>query len=56
VHLDLDVLDPDAVSPANEFATEGALRAKEVEACIRAVRERLEVASATGPAPRTNAS
>jgi arginase len=47
VHLDLDVLDPDAVSPTNEFATEGALRAEEVEACIRAIRERLEVSSAT---------
>ena len=47
VHLDLDVLDPDAVSSANEFAPEGGLRAEEVEACIRAIRERFEVASAT---------
>ena len=47
MHLDLDVLDPDAVSPANEFAPEGGLRAEEVEACIWAIRERLEVSSAT---------
>lgn len=47
VHLDLDVLDPDAVNPANEFAPEGGLTVEEVEACIRAVCERFEVASAT---------
>jgi arginase len=47
VHLDLDVLDPEAVDPANEFAPEGGLRVEEVEACIRAIRERLEVTSAT---------
>ena len=46
-HLDLDVLDPDAVNPANEFAPERGLRAEEVEACIRAIRERFEVTSAT---------
>src|SRR4051794_37049984 len=47
VHLDLDVLDPEALNPANEFSPEGGLRAEEVEACIRAMRERLEVSSAT---------
>jgi len=47
VHLDLDVLDLDTVSPANEFAPEGGLRAEEVEACIWAIRERFEVTSAT---------
>jgi arginase len=47
VHLDLDVLDPSAVSPANEFAPEGGLSAAELEACIRRIRESLEVASAT---------
>lgn len=47
VHLDLDVLDPQAVNPANEFAPEGGLRTGEVQACIRAIRERLEVRSAT---------
>jgi arginase len=47
LHLDLDLLDPEALNPANEFAPEGGLRAEEVEACIRAIRERLEVSSAT---------
>ena len=47
VHLDLDVLDPSGVGPANEFAPEGGLSAEEVEACIRTIRERLRVASAT---------
>ena len=47
VHLDLDVLDPEAVDPANEFAPEGGLRTEEVEACIWAIREHLEVTSAT---------
>jgi arginase len=47
VHLDLDVLDPEAVYPANEFAPEGGLRAEEAEACIWAIRERLDVSSAT---------
>jgi arginase len=47
VHLDLDVLDPDAVNPANEFAPQRGLRAEEVEACIWAIRERFEVTSAT---------
>jgi arginase len=47
VHLDLDVLDPDAVGLANEFAPEGGLMAEEVEEAVRVIRERLEVASAT---------
>jgi arginase len=47
MHLDLDVLDPDAVNPANEFALEGGMTAEEVEACIWAIRERFEVTSAT---------
>jgi arginase len=47
VHLDLDVLDPAAVGPANEFAPEGGLTEEEVEESIRVIRERLEVASAT---------
>jgi hypothetical protein len=34
----LDVLDLEAVNPANEFASEGGPRAKEVEACIWAIR------------------
>jgi arginase len=47
VHLDLDVLDPEAVGLANEFAPEGGLTAEEVEEAVRVIRERLEVASAT---------
>jgi arginase len=47
VHLDLDVLDPEAVGLANEFAPEGGLTAEEVEDAVRVIRERLEVASAT---------
>jgi arginase family enzyme len=47
VHLDLVVLDPEALNPSNEFAPEWGLSAEEVEACIRAIRERLEVSSAT---------
>jgi arginase len=47
VHLDLDVLDPTAVSPANEFAPEGGLSAAELKACIRKIREHLEIGSAT---------
>jgi arginase len=47
VHLDLDVLDPEAVGIANEFAPEGGLTAEEVEEAVRVIRERLEIASAT---------
>ncbi len=47
VHLDLDVLDPDAVGPANEFAPEGGLTVEEVERSIRVIREHLGVTSAT---------
>jgi arginase len=47
VHVDLDVLDPAAMGPANEFAPEGGLTEEEVEESIRVIRERLEVASAT---------
>jgi arginase len=47
VHLDLDVLDPEVVGPANEFALEGGISAEEAEACVKAIRERFEIASAT---------
>jgi arginase len=47
VHLDLDVLDPDAVGFANEFAPEGGLTSEEVEEAVGVIRERLEVVSAT---------
>ena len=47
MQLDFVVLDPEALNPSNEFAPEWGLRAEEVEACIRAICERLEVSSAT---------
>jgi arginase len=47
VHLDLDVLDPEVVGPANEFALGGGISAEEAEACVKAIRERFEIASAT---------
>ncbi len=47
VHVDLDVLDLEAVGQANEFAPEGGLTEEEVVESIRVIRERLGVASAT---------
>ncbi len=47
VHLDLDVLDPEAVGPANEFASKGGISAEEAQACVLAIRECFEVTSAT---------
>jgi arginase len=47
VHLDLDVHDPEAVGPANEFASEGGISAEEAQACVWAIRECFEVTSAT---------
>jgi hypothetical protein len=41
------VLAPEVVSPANEFALEGGISAEEAEACVKAIRERFEIASAT---------
>lgn len=46
VHLDLDVLDPERVGPANEFAAPFGLMAEEVEEAIRMIRERFTVAAA----------
>lgn len=46
VHLDLDVLDPDTVGLANEYAPEGGLTFEEVEAAIRKIRERFRLTSA----------
>lgn len=47
VHLDLDALDPKVVGPANEFAPEDGISSEEARACAWAVRERLEITSAT---------
>ena len=46
VHLDLDVLDPEAVGQANEFAPEDGLGARELEAAIEMVRQRFNIAAA----------
>jgi arginase len=46
VHLDLDVLDPDRVGKANEFAPEGGLAAEDLKTALGLVRERFSVASA----------
>lgn len=46
LHLDLDVLDP-AAARANGFAAPGGLTADEVEAAVRLVGGRLEIAGAT---------
>ncbi len=46
VHLDLDVLNPEKVGPANEFAASLGLVAEEVEEAIYMIRERFTVAAA----------
>ena len=46
VHLDLDVLDPEAVGRANEFAPEDGLKAGELEAAFGMVRDRFAIAAA----------
>lgn len=46
IHLDLDVLDPEKLAPANEFAPPGGLIREEVESAIRLVHERFAVAVA----------
>lgn len=46
VHLDLDVLDPETLAPANEFAPPDGLFQAEVEEVLRLVRERFTVAAA----------
>ena len=46
IHLDLDVLDPEKLAPANEFAPPGGLVREKVEDAIRLVHERFTVAAA----------
>jgi arginase family enzyme len=46
VHLDLDVLAPEKVGKANEFAPEGGLSAEDLEMALGMVRERFSVAAA----------
>lgn len=46
LHLDLDVLDPATVGPANEFAPPGGLTAAEAERAVRLIRENVGVLAA----------
>lgn len=46
VHLDLDVLDPEKLAPANEFAPPDGLFRAEVEEALRLVRERFTITAA----------
>jgi arginase len=45
LHLDLDVLDPESVGSANEFAPPDGMTGEEVERVIRSVREHCEIAA-----------
>lgn len=46
VHLDLDVLDPDLVAPANGFARPGGLTTEQVAGALRIIRSRFVLAAA----------
>ena len=46
MHLDLDVLDPEKVGKANEFAPAGGLSAEDLKTALGVVRERFAVAAA----------
>jgi len=46
VHLDLDVLDPGLVAPANDFSPPDGLAVEEVREAIRAVAGRFTIAAA----------
>ena len=46
VHLDLDVLDPDSVGPANEFAVPGGLTRAECEAATSMIGDHFTVVAA----------
>ena len=46
VHLDLDVLDPEAVGQANEFAPKAGLTTEDLKAALGMVRERFSVPAA----------
>ncbi len=47
VHLDLDVLDPDAVGPANTYATRGGVTLEQVGDLITALAHRMPIAGMT---------
>ena len=46
MHLDLDVLDPEKVGKANQFAPEGGLGPGDLKAALGMVRERFAIAVA----------
>jgi arginase len=46
MHLDLDVLDPEKVGKANEFAPEGGLGAEDLKVALSMVQERFAIAAA----------
>jgi arginase len=46
VHLDLDVLDPEGIGPANGYAAAGGMSREEVEEALVLIRERFSVAAA----------
>ena len=46
VHLDLDVLDPDLVAPANGFARPGGMTTEQVVGALRIIRSRFVLAAA----------
>ena len=46
VHLDLDVLDPESVGPANEFAVPGGLTRAEFETAISMIGDHFTVVAA----------
>lgn len=46
VHLDLDVLDPDRVGPANGYAVTGGMSREEVEEALMSIGERFSIEAA----------
>lgn len=47
VHVDLDVLDPERVGRANQYAAPHGLEVKDIVAVVRAIVERFEIGAAT---------
>jgi arginase len=47
VHLDLDVLDPDLVGPANDYALPGGLTGEQLNGLLLTILEDFELASAS---------
>jgi arginase len=47
IHLDLDVLDPDLVGPANEYALPGGVTSPQLNALLRVILDEFELVSAS---------